>query len=398
MMKTKQLKLLIVIGVVLLLCGCWNYSELNDLAITTSLGIDKEDDKYLVSVMIANAKSAQISAKEGQSQTTVLEGKGKTLSEALENIDLKSPKQIYINHLSAIVISDQVAKEGINKISDFLLREPESRKKFYLLITKEEKASDVLKILTPLESLPSQSIASNVQEAKEYQAVTNDMIYSVFINDVIERGIHPVLSSISIEGKKDEAQKYQHLEQSQPDAVLKLGPLGIFKDDKLIGFATKKESEGTNIILNKVDKSIVEIKYNGGYIVSHLESPNTKLNISFKNNKPQIDLKIKAGGSIAEVNCDIDLTDPKEIAKIKTNTEKELKKTIRQALNMAQKKYQTDIFGFGLAFYHKYPNQFKKLEKHWDHDTFANMDINVSVEIDIETKGSLEQSIRKEEA
>ncbi len=62
---------------------------------------------------------------------------------------------------------------------------------------------------------------------------------------------------------------------------------------------------------------------------------------------------------------------------------------------MAQKKYQTDIFGFGLAFYHKYPNQ---LEKHWDHDTFANMDINVSVEIDIETKGSLEQSIRKEEA
>ena len=77
MMKTKQLKLLIVIGVVLLLCGCWNYSELNDLAITTSLGIDKEDDKYLVSVMIANAKSAQISAKEGQSQTTVLEGKGK---------------------------------------------------------------------------------------------------------------------------------------------------------------------------------------------------------------------------------------------------------------------------------------------------------------------------------
>lgn len=381
-----------------MLCGCWNYSELNDLAITTSLGIDKDGDKYLISLMIANAKSAQISAKEGQSQTTVLEGKGRTLSEALENIDLKSPKQIYINHLSAIVISDQVAKEGINKISDFLLREPESRKKFYLLITKDEKASDVLKILTPLESLPSQSIASNIQEAKEYQAITNDMIYSVFINNMIERGIHPVLSSISIEGKKEDGKKYESLEQAQPEAILKLGPLGVFKGDKLIGFATKRESEGTNIILNKVNKSTVEVKYKDGYIISHLESPRTKVSLSLKNNKPQVKLKITAGGSIAEVECDIDLTDPKEIAKIKKDTEKELKKTIRQSLKMAQETYKTDIFGFGLAFYRKYPQEFKKLEKHWDTEAFTNLDVNVTVDIDLETKGSLEQSIRKEEA
>lgn len=385
-------------SIILLLCGCWNYSELNELAITTSLGIDKEDDKYQISLMIANAKSAQISAKEGQSQTTVLQGEGNTLIEALENIDLKSPKQIYINHLSAIVISDEVAKEGINKVSDFLLREPESRKKFYLLVTKDEKASDVLKILTPLESLPSQSIASNIQEAKEYQSITNDMIYSIFINNVIERGIHPVLTSISIEGKKKDGEKYENLEQSQPEAVLRLGPLGIFKDDRLVGFANREESEGTNIILNKVNKSTIQVKCDKSYIVSHIEAPKTNIKVSLKDNKPHVELNVKAEGAIAEVDCDKNLMDPNVIHDIEKDMEKQLKKTIQKSLKMAQKKYKTDIFGFGLAFYHNYPKYYKKVEKGWDQKVFSKLDVKVNVSLDIETKGSLEQSIRREEA
>jgi len=39
--------------------GCWNYHELNDLAITTGIAIDIKDDKYVVSYMIANAKKKQ---------------------------------------------------------------------------------------------------------------------------------------------------------------------------------------------------------------------------------------------------------------------------------------------------------------------------------------------------
>lgn len=396
-MKNKFMKLCLITSMVLLLCGCWNYSELNELAITTSLGIDKEDDKYQVSLMIANAKSAQISAKEGQSQTTVLQGEGKTLVEALENIDLKSPKQIYINHLSAIVISEEVAKEGINKVSDFLLREPESRKKFYLLVTKDEKASNVLKILTPLEALPSQSIASNIQEAKEYQSITNDMIYSIFINNVLETGIHPVLTSVSIEGDKKEGQKYENLEQSQPDAVLRLGSLGIFKDDRLVGFASREESEGVNIILNKVNKSTVQIKCDKSYIVSHIAVPKTKIKVSLKDRTPQVELNISAEGSLAEVDCDKNLMDKAVISNIEKDMEKQLKKTIKKSLKMAQEKYKTDIFGFGLAFYHNYPEYYKKVEKEWDEKVFTQLDVKVTVSLDIEAKGSLEQSIRWEE-
>ena len=72
-------KLLIFIPIFFFMTGCWNYRELNTLAITTTMAIDKEDDKYEVSILIANGKNNQTSPKEGQSQTVVYSGKGKTV-------------------------------------------------------------------------------------------------------------------------------------------------------------------------------------------------------------------------------------------------------------------------------------------------------------------------------
>lgn len=34
---------------ILMLCGCWNYNELNNYSIATGMAIDYEDNKYIVS-------------------------------------------------------------------------------------------------------------------------------------------------------------------------------------------------------------------------------------------------------------------------------------------------------------------------------------------------------------
>ena len=75
--------------------GCWNYNELNSLAITTAMSIDKVDDKYEVSILIANSMNKQTSTEEGQSQTVVYSAIGETISDALKNIDL----EICIKHI-----------------------------------------------------------------------------------------------------------------------------------------------------------------------------------------------------------------------------------------------------------------------------------------------------------
>lgn len=94
--------------------------------------------------------------------------------EAFYNIDLESPKQLYIGHLAIVLIDENIAKNEIEKISDILIRSPESRKNFYVAVAKDAKASDILKITSPLESYPSESVSMNLKMLlliKAYQQI-----------------------------------------------------------------------------------------------------------------------------------------------------------------------------------------------------------------------------------
>lgn len=52
----------ISLALILLLTGCWNRNELNELSIVLAMGIDKKDDLYEVSLQVVNPN--QMSRKQ----------------------------------------------------------------------------------------------------------------------------------------------------------------------------------------------------------------------------------------------------------------------------------------------------------------------------------------------
>ena len=84
-------KILITLIIPFLLCGCYNYTELEDVSICTAMGFDLNDDEYEISYMVANSRKTDASTKEGQSQAVVYTGKGKTVSEAINDVTTKMP-------------------------------------------------------------------------------------------------------------------------------------------------------------------------------------------------------------------------------------------------------------------------------------------------------------------
>ncbi|MBQ9011765.1 MAG: Ger(x)C family spore germination protein [Bacilli bacterium] len=196
-------KILITLLLCFCLCGCNNYRELNDMAIITVVSIDKTDDKYELSFLVANARNSQTTSKEGEAQTTVYSGKGNTLLEAAEHIDFKSPKKLYLGHINVVIISEQIGKEGFLKVSDFLMRYPETRKQFFLMQTRDCKAKDVLQMVSPLESFPSQHIASLLKSNRDSESVTQITDYATFVSKTLEKGIDPMIPVITIVGNKN---------------------------------------------------------------------------------------------------------------------------------------------------------------------------------------------------
>ena len=194
------MKKIILLIICLSLCGCNDYAELNKLSLVTAAAIDKKEDKYEVTLLIANSPKQDTSAKEGEAKTTVYKAKGKTIAQSIKNIDKKTPKQLYFSHINVVVISEEIGKEGFLKIADWLIRNPQTRNRFYLIGVNKNKASDVLKIISPLESFPSQSIATLIESNKNSRSIGDTASYSNFIGRILETGYEPIMPTINING------------------------------------------------------------------------------------------------------------------------------------------------------------------------------------------------------
>lgn len=385
-------KILIIIPLLLMMTGCWNYRELNQLAISTAMSIDLTEDKeeYKVSLLIANGKNNQTNNREGQSQTVVYSGKGKTISRALKEINLQIPKIPYIGHLGVVVVSEDVAKKGMKHIMDYLLRNPESVKRFYLILAKDDSAEDVIKVLSPLETFPGQSISTNISISNEQEAISTKITYSKFVENLLKEGKDPSLPSISISGNSEKGSSDKNLESSDIKTKTKLGPISLFKDDKLVYFATESESRGINIITNQIDEMIVEYKCDNGHVVVNLTGMKTNIKVSFKDKKPHASITVNSDGAIQELTCDKNIQKNEVILQIEKSIEKKVKEKIKHAVETTQK-YNVDPFGIGNLFYKNYPTYFKKIED-W-HEIYKDVTFEYKVNLNLNTKGSVEKTI-----
>lgn len=386
-------KIILVCVFLFLLSGCYDYKELNDYAIVTGIAIDKVKDKYEVSVLISNSSKTSSDAESKESDVVVYSGHGDTIFEAFKDIGLSSPKEIYIGSFSILLISEDVAKEGINNVIDVFLRYPNSRKSFYLTIVKNDKAKDVLKIMTPLANFPSQNISNNLASSTSLQGIIRKVSFNELLSILVQDGIDPTINSIKIVGNEKKGFNQSNLENTEPKSNIKLSNLAIFKNYKLVDFASYEESLGINFINKNMKDAYLKIKYKDGFVVIDTTKVNSNIKIDLENNNPKVNIYINGEARITESNGNIKLTEYKTIEKLQKLSNKKIKKIIIKAINKA-KENNADIFGFGLKYYHKYPKYFKKEKNNWD-KIFKDLEINIHVKIILKNKVSSKNSLEE---
>lgn len=390
----KKFKLLITLIILsFITTGCWNYHELNDLAITTGIAIDMKEDKYVVSYMIANAKKSQGESNKQEASSVVYSGEGESISSAYMDLNSKNSKIPYISHLEVIIVSEEVAKKGLMNVLDFLMRNPESRKEFFVVLSKGTTASSILETLSPLESFPSQNVANNIKSNQDDQSTIIVEQYSDFVSKLLKDGIHPVLSGVEIEGNKEEGKEQSSLESSTPSSSIKIDTIGIFKNDALVGWANHDETIGINILNNEVGSVLLESKCDDDYMAATLTNIKTSTDINFEENNPKVKLDIEAEGALVEINCQRNIEEIDVINELKENFEAALKDMITNSLNLAQKEYNSDIFGYGNMIYKNNLKKWNEIKDKWDEEIFANLEFDIEIDIFLSSKGSFDQTI-----
>lgn len=391
----RKIKILIMVVMLFSLCGCYDYRELNEIAIVSAIGVDKTDDGYKLVVQIMNTikESQNTSSTGSQPKFITYTAEGKTVQWILRNFVLESPRRLYINHMQLLIISEDLAKDGISDILDWFARDSESRKQFYVLVSENNKTEDILNTLTSLETLNSKKIASNIDTDSKFLGVAEQTTFNKVLNSYLNNKQEIILPTIKLKGNSKNGDKSSNIEQSTPDTQVLLSTMAVFKDDKMLGYLTKEEAIAMNFIRNTLKSTIIDYKCSSDdYISSEIISSKTSLEPDTSKDKPELTIKIKGKANINEINCDWNLEDSKTIEKIDSLLEKEIKRMINDSIVDINKKFNTDVFGFKDLFYKENPKYYKKVKDDLEKN---NLKIDVKVDMSMPEKGNILRVIKR---
>ena len=164
------MKKIVLVIILLFLTGCYDYKELNPIAIIGGTSIDKKDNNYIVKIQVINPQNVKESSSSNDTSFVIYEGISNNLQEAYRKITNDSPRFTYSDHMQVLFLGENILKEDFSEVMDFLMRNPSVRNDFYVLI--EKNSNDIIELTTPISQVSTSSIKSALENnSKHYQLI-----------------------------------------------------------------------------------------------------------------------------------------------------------------------------------------------------------------------------------
>lgn len=367
--------------IIMMLTGCWNYREIDKLSVVAGIAIDKgENNSYLLTVEVVDLKSE---GKNVKTTSKRIQTEGETIFDSIRNMIKISGKKLYFSHVKIVIISKEIAMEGITNVLDFLVRDSESRLTLQVLISKGNKAAELLS---------QQSITSEIRSfemdymLKSQVSISKSPKVSVkeLINSLAGEGISATLPAVGITVNEGEA-------------TSELSGTAILKKDKLVGFLDGDETMDYLFIINKVKGGIIVDKKPPGVKEANISfeifNSRTKVNPEYQDGKLSMNISVESDVSIGELGTTKDFIDDKELKKLKKDIENKMENKIKALIEKVQNEYDADIFGFGLKVKQNMPDVWRRIKDDWEQE-FLDININVSVKLNIRNTGLMQKPLK----
>ena len=347
-------KVILILTLLFLTSGCYDYTELNEMAIVSGVAIDYEDDTYHVAFEILNTVNKEDS--KDSNKVYVAEGSGKSISEAFSDTSFEIAKSPYLAHLKVIIINEEIAKNHVEEIVDFLIRDNHIRNIFYLAIAKDTTAQKVLTNTDTNNPVAATAIADLIDSTSFTNNIASNLNFEQFVVNIIDPRKDTYVSSIEIK-----------------DEVLKLGPTAIFKKYNFQDYLSEEESATFNLMNGSSEEAHFHVpcpnEEENFIVLTTFNKPKTEIEIENTTAKIKTEIEIR----VVENHCKLDFKKVETYEKIQENVENKLKQDMEKVMQKLIK-YESDVLKIEQTYYQKNKKEidFTKLKYEYDATAIIN--------------------------
>lgn len=393
--------------VIFALSGAYNTQNIDRLAYVIAIGLDVgEHEPLKLSIQLSRPGSTKSSSDQSSDNNIVNSVECSSIESGLNLFDSYVSRKINLSHCKVVVISEELASQGISDYTYTLLNSVEMSPHANVIICKSD-SEDFLSSSKPI----LESLASNYYEtalsSSEYTGYTENVTLINFFSDYTDSFKEPVailgavnseqsnsLSEIKNDNSsnsisdinKDSSYIAGETPISSKDNIENMG-LAVFHGDKLVGELNGLESIFHLVVSNKLESCNISIPNPLGdsesIDVNLRLAKRTKNNTKFVNGSPyitsDINVEIKILSTTEESNRgNSDYFTKENMAKIEESCNKYLSESITNYLYKTSKQFNSDIDGFG-----KYAVKYFLTMQDWNNynwlESYKDSTFNVNV-------------------
>ncbi|MEK3695612.1 MULTISPECIES: Ger(x)C family spore germination protein [unclassified Paenibacillus] len=360
--------------------GCWNYTEVDDMSIVAGVAIDKNkaDGKLLLTVELIDINGGLDKTQAGFKMISL---SGDTMFEIVRNIISITGKKLFWSHAKAIILSEEVAREGLIKAIDWYSRDTETRSDVYIFVSGEKTAREVLNLNSTTEMIMSFELAQMMRDEMHISSAPTVEIWD-FIDKLETSGNSAVAPIITIHQKN--GQKNERVEGT-----------AIFVEDKMVGKLDGNEAKCMLFVKNAIKGGVLDVEDRHGTPSYSLEinSSQTKLKPRMVDGRLQMQIQILTTTGLDEVMTAEGFMEGETIQDIEKRAGERMEADILALIHKVQQEYDADIFAFGENIHENRPKLWAKVKDHWP-EVFADLDVTVSSKVEIQSSAKTTRAIR----
>lgn len=385
----KKARTFLLLMLVPLLSGCWDRVEMNDLALFMASGLDiTEDGRLFVSIQVPIPSPHIEGSTLGTLDKTyyVVSASGTNIYDVERKCQRLLSRKFFKGHRRVVFIGETFAKKGIKEILDYYARDPATRLRTYLVVTKGKQAIELLRTDHPYERIPSEEVRQ-----LERNGVGTAVTFRDFLINQERDGIVPVLGAVEIQKPQDLVEKKD--EKSKLN-VFQLSSTAVMKNYKLVGYLNDIETRSLRWIKGELKHEYLaeRIPEAGGSVGVVLFKTEKKIKTVIKNGKANIRIELSGEGTLHESNVKLDIRRPESVAIIEQGLSKLITEQTLRTVRKAQTELNSDVFGFGLLVHQYQYRTWKTVRDDWD-TLFSKADVIVDTKIHLRRAGMISSSL-----